>query len=67
MRLWREAERCFRLAQGVADLRLSEELETIGRQFEREAEELERASRESAFAANGTRGDAIPGFDLDQG
>jgi hypothetical protein len=38
-----EAERCFRLAQGIASFELADELETIGRAFEREAEELEGA------------------------
>jgi hypothetical protein len=38
-----EAERCFRLAQGIASFELADELETIGRAFEREAEELEAA------------------------
>jgi hypothetical protein len=36
-RLLREAERCFRLANGIASVRLSDELEAIGREFEREA------------------------------
>lgn len=36
-----EAERCFRLAHGIADPRLCDELEAIGRAFEREAEQLE--------------------------
>jgi hypothetical protein len=38
-----EAERCFRLAQGIASFELADELETIGRAFESEAEELEAA------------------------
>jgi len=36
-----EAERCFRLAQGIASFELADELEAIGRTFESEAEELE--------------------------
>jgi hypothetical protein len=36
-----EAERCFRLAHGISDARLSDELEAIGRAFEREAEAIE--------------------------
>ena len=36
-----DAERCFRLAQGIADAKVCDELEEIGREFEREAEELE--------------------------
>jgi hypothetical protein len=38
-----EAERCFRLAQGIASFELADELEAIGRAFESEAEELEAA------------------------
>jgi len=41
--LRREAERCFRLACGVASPELAEELEKIGRAFEREAAILEGA------------------------
>ena len=36
-----EAERCYRLAQGIADAGLSDELEAIGHEFEREAAESE--------------------------
>lgn len=43
-----EAERCFRLAQGIADAKLSDELEAIGRDFECEAEELEAAGGQLA-------------------
>jgi hypothetical protein len=39
-----QAERCFRLANGPAGLRLADELEALGRAFEREASELELAS-----------------------
>ena len=35
-----DAERCFRLAQGIANYRLAEELEALGRKFETEAAEL---------------------------
>ncbi len=38
-----EAERCFRLAQGITSFDLADELEAIGRAFESEAEELEAA------------------------
>ena len=40
--LFIEAERCFRLARGIADPKLSDELEEIGREFEREAYRLVR-------------------------
>ena len=40
-----EAERCFRLAQGIGSFELADELEAIGRAFESEAEELEAALR----------------------
>jgi hypothetical protein len=36
-----EAARCFRLAKGPASLRLADELEALGRAFEREAKEVE--------------------------
>ena len=36
-----EAERCFRLAQGIASFELANELEAVGRAFESEADELE--------------------------
>ena len=38
-----EAERCFRLAQGIASFELADELEAIGRAFESEADEVETA------------------------
>jgi hypothetical protein len=38
-----EAQRCFRLAQGIASFELAHELEAIGRVFESEADELETA------------------------
>jgi hypothetical protein len=47
-RLRLEAERCFRLACGIADAKLSDELEAIGRDFEREAELLEGDTRIAA-------------------
>lgn len=40
-----EAERCFRLAHGIADAKLSDELEAIGHDFEHEADELEGADQ----------------------
>ena len=36
-----EAQRCFRLAQGIASFELADELEAIGRAFDSEADELE--------------------------
>ena len=39
-----QAERCFRLASGPAGPRLADELEALGRAFEREATELEIAN-----------------------
>jgi hypothetical protein len=47
-RLRREAERCFRLANGTANPKLSEELEAIGHEYEREAEALEDGDRRLA-------------------
>jgi hypothetical protein len=41
MYLHAQAERCFRLARGPAGPRLADELEALGRAFEREARELE--------------------------
>jgi len=38
-----EAQRCFRLARGIASFELADELEAIGRAFESEAKELETA------------------------
>jgi hypothetical protein len=38
--LFIEAERCYRLARGIASPKLSDELEEIGREFEREARRL---------------------------
>jgi hypothetical protein len=36
-----QAERCFRLARGPSGPRLADELEALGRAFQREARELE--------------------------
>jgi len=36
-----EAQRCFRLARGIASFELADELEAIGHAFESEAKELE--------------------------
>ena len=36
-----EAQRCFRLARGIASFELADELEAIGHAFENEAKELE--------------------------
>ena len=38
-----EAQRCFRLARGIASFELADELVSIGRAFESEADELEAA------------------------
>ena len=40
-RLRVQAERCFRLARGPASSRLADELEALGRAFEREARKAE--------------------------
>jgi hypothetical protein len=47
-RLRREAERCYRLAHGIADAKLSDELEAIGHEFDREAEQIEEEARLAA-------------------
>ena len=44
-----EAQRCFRLASGIASFELADELEAIGHAFESEAKELE--SSQTAAAA----------------
>jgi hypothetical protein len=36
-----EAQRCFRLARGIASFELADELEAIGHAFESEAKEIE--------------------------
>ncbi len=40
-----EAQRCFRLAHGIASFELAEELEKIGLAFEREANELTKKTQ----------------------
>jgi hypothetical protein len=40
-RLRVQAERCFRLARGSVSARLADELEALGRAFEREARKVE--------------------------
>jgi hypothetical protein len=48
-----EAQRCFRLARGIASFELADELEAIGHEFESEAKELESgrtAPASEAFA-----------------
>jgi hypothetical protein len=47
-----EAERCFRLAQGIASFELAGELEAIGHAFENEAEELEAAPKPQLAASD---------------
>jgi hypothetical protein len=49
-RLRNEAKRCYRLANGIAGVALSNELEAIGRAFEREAEFLEARGFTTAAA-----------------
>jgi|GEM_PF-2682907 UDP-N-acetylmuramoylalanine-D-glutamate ligase len=44
-----QADRCFRLAQGMASLELFDELEAIGRAFEREAARLEKGEEQSEW------------------
>jgi len=44
--LYNHAARCFRLAEGVVGLRLVDELEALGRIFDREALELETLERQ---------------------
>ena len=43
-----EAQRCFRLARGIASFELADELEAIGQAFESEAEQLESCQPASA-------------------
>ena len=43
-----EAQRCFRLARGIASFELADELEAIGHAFQNEAEDLEAAESGSA-------------------
>jgi carbamoylphosphate synthase large subunit len=42
-----QAARCFRLAQGMASLELFDELEEIGRAYEREAARLENSAEQT--------------------
>ena len=44
-----EAERCFRLAQNTAALGLAAEIEAIGRQFNKEAAELNARTQAVAY------------------
>ena len=44
-----EAERCFRLAQSTVGLGLAAELEAIGRQFDKEADELNARTQAVAY------------------
>jgi len=46
-----EAQRCFRLARGIASFELADELEAIGHAFESEAEQLESRQTASAVTA----------------
>jgi hypothetical protein len=46
-----EAQRCFRLARGIASFELADELEAIGHAFESEAVELESGQTTPAAAA----------------
>ncbi|MBV9018481.1 MAG: hypothetical protein JO058_22760 [Alphaproteobacteria bacterium] len=43
-----EAQRCFRLARGIASFELADELEAIGHAFQNEAEDLETGETCSA-------------------
>ena len=42
-----QAARCFRLAQGMASLELFDELEEIGRAYEREAARIENNAEQT--------------------
>jgi hypothetical protein len=53
-----EAERCFRLAQGIASFELANELEAIGQAFESEADELDIAMP-PAFPPGGVQTELI--------
>ena len=44
-----DAQRCFRLAQSTASLELAAELEAVGRDFEREAQDLAARSQAAAY------------------
>ena len=44
-----EAQRCSRLAKGIANVALAEELQTIGRAFRKEAEDLAGSVQAAAY------------------
>jgi hypothetical protein len=44
-----EAERCFRLARSTVGLELASELETIGREFQKEADDLSARTQAVAY------------------
>jgi hypothetical protein len=44
-----DAQRCFRLAQSTASFELAEELEAVGRDFEREARDLSARMQGAAY------------------
>ena len=44
-----EAQRCFRLAQSTVGLGLAAELEAIGREFEKEADDLSASMQAVAY------------------
>lgn len=44
-----EAERCFRLARSTVGLDLAAELETIGREFQKEADDLSARTQAVAY------------------
>jgi len=44
-----DAQRCFRLAQSAASCELADELEVIGRDFDREAERLNARMQATAY------------------
>jgi hypothetical protein len=44
-----EAQRCFRLAHSTASFELAEELEAVGRDFEREAFDLSAKAQAAAY------------------
>jgi hypothetical protein len=52
-----ESARCFRLARGPAGPRLADELEALGRAFNKEAKEVEASTREPS----GRRTEFSPG------
>ena len=60
-RLLVQAERCFRLARGPASARLADELEALGRGFEREARKVEASLLHRSVAWRGARGNPLHG------